>query len=537
MLSQKLKISIFFLIAFLLFTGAKPQKSPKKIKKVKKVALTPFQKLRKEYLVYKNSTETKKDLEMFNTFILKFDKFTNSQKNDEAIQSNYYIADINEKIYDLTNNQDYLDRAYNIYKKLSNYNDSYGLASQKKIMLLKNKVNSNENADKKEKVTAAKDRIKLLGIKHTKYDGYSRVVLELNDKCDFEHRYLKGDIENVKPERIVVDIKNTSYSDKNQLEPITLNDEILEKIRIGQFSDDILRVVLDLKKYVKYKTTFLTEPYRIIVDVYSKEVNIDLTDRENKQQDLKLSDKNVVTQLDNLPLKLIVIDMGHGAHDPGAIGYKGLKEKDVTLDIGLKLGEIIKKHFPQIEIVFTRKDDVYLKLDERTAMANAKKADLFVSIHANASKNKEAHGVETYFLNFTKEERAKEVVARENASSIEGVDEVQEILKDLIVSSKYNESSMLAAMIQKNLVNRVKLEYPDVLDLGVKQGPFYVLLGAAMPSVLVETAFISNPKEATRLADDSYRYKVAEGIFDGIREYILKTSSTLSKSRQYSGIQ
>jgi len=527
--SSKLKISVFFIIAFMLFVGAKPHKKVKKPKRAKKVVLTPFQKLKKEYLVYKNSSHTNKDVDVFKGYILKFEKFNNSNKEEEALQSKYYVADINEKLFELTQDKSYLNKAFEIYLRLSKYLDSYGLASQKKVELLKNKVNPQEEQVVSQNDIPKANKISLLGINHSANTSFSQVVIELDGEGVFEDRYLKAEAENSKPERIVIDLKNATYSNAKQLEPLIIQDDIIDRVRVGQFSPEILRIVLDLKQFSRYEAVFAKEPYRIIVNIYGKNAVSPATKGALKT-DGELTKKDVVSNNVKLPVKLIVIDMGHGAHDPGAIGYKGLKEKDVTLDIGLKLGEIIKKNFPQIEVVHTRKDDTFLKLEERAAVANSKKADLFISIHANASKNKDAHGIETYFLNFAKEERAKEVVARENASSIEGVDEVQEILKDLIVSSKYNESSMLAAMIQKNLVNRIRLEYKDVADLGVKQGPFYVLLGAAMPSVLVETAFISNPNEAMRLADDNYRYKVAEGIFEGVKEYILKANyASLSK--------
>ncbi len=526
MRSQKLKISIFFLIAFLLFIGAKPHKKVHKPKKSKKVVLTPFQKLKKEYLVYKNSSKNNKEAEVLKDYIVKFEKFTNSQKEDEKIQSNYYIADINEKLYEHTKDNEYLEKAYEIYLRLSKYLDSYGLASQKKVELLNVKVNKNEQPSTNHLEISENKRLKLLNITHSKSETFSQVFIQLDGVADYEHRHLKAELDNSKPDRVVIDIKNATYADSKLLEPIIIQDNIFDKIRVGQFTQDILRIVLDLKQFSRYETSLTNNPTGIVVNVYGKGSSSSSAVPEYKINTDKIeniSAKEVVSNV-KLPVKLIVIDMGHGAHDPGAIGYKALKEKDVVLDIGLKLGDIIKKSFPQIDVIYTRKDDTFLKLEERANIANAKKADLFISIHANASRNKEAHGIETYFLNFTKEERAKEVVARENASSIEGVDEVQEILKDLIVSSKYNESSMLAAMIQKSLVNRIKLDYKNVIDLGVKQGPFYVLLGAAMPSVLVETAFISNPIEAMRLADDNYRLKLAEGIFEGVKEYILKTN-------------
>lgn len=514
--SQKLKISIFFILAFFILVAAKPHK------KIKKVKLTPFQKLKKEYLVYKNSPNIKKDEMHYKEYLIKFEKFSDDNKEDVSMQSNYYIADINEKLFELTNNEEYIKKSYNIYLSLSKYSNSYGLAAQKKVEILSGITQlSSLDTEKRSDHEKADGFVKLKGIKHSDNDTYTRVIIELGNNATFEHTFLKGDPINNKPNRIVIDIKNATYQSSAQLEPIILDNRYLEKVRVGQFKSDTLRIVLDLKDFASYRAFSEKESYQIIVDIYGNNVKSDNRIFEDRYTSSSKAEK-VTGQL---PVKVIVIDMGHGAHDPGAIGYKGLKEKDITLDIGLKLGKILKESFPNIEVIFTREDDRFLKLEERTAIANDKKADLFISIHANASKNKEASGVETYFLNFTKEERAKEVVARENASSIEGVDEVQEILKDLIVTSKYNESSLLASMVQSNLVKRLQESYGDINDLGVKQGPFYVLLGAAMPSILVETSFISSPKDGAKLANEIYRYKIAEGIYEGVKEYMLKTVS------------
>lgn len=524
--SKKLKVSIFFLIIFILFVGAKPHKKVfHRKKQTKKVVISPFQKLKKEYLVYKNSPQDEKSVNVYKSYIIKFEKFSKSAKEDEQLLSNYYIADINEKLYELTGDKSYLNNAFEIYLRLSKYNNSYGLAAQKKVELNKGKLKKYEGNNKEEAVLVQnnEEKARLVDIKYEGKDDYTQVTIELNRECNFEHNYLKADLENNKPQRIIIDFKDTTYSHIEQLETQIANDNILDKIRVGQYNKDTLRVVLDLKTFYDYDAILLKEPFRVVVHLYNGKK------KDKKERKEAILNSSRLANFDKLPYKLIVIDMGHGAHDPGAIGYNGLKEKDVTLDIGLKLGRIIKENFPQIEVVYTRTDDTYLTLDERTALANKKKADMFISIHANASKNKDAHGVETYFLNFTKEHRAKEVVARENASTLEGVDEVQEILKDLIVSSKYNESSLLAMSIQKNLVNKIRFEYQEVNDLGVKQGPFYVLLGAAMPSVLVETSFITNPTEGKRLADENYRSKLAEGIFEGIKEYIMKSTFASSK--------
>lgn len=530
MFYQRLRVSLVFLLMFCVLVGAKAQK-----RAVKK--LTPFEKLRKEYLVYKNSNKSKAE-DVLNSYRLKFQKFVNSNRIDEGVQSLYYTGDIYEKLYELTKKEDFLNDAYSIYQKLSRYNNSFGLAAQKKVAILKPLTVENEKWDSGEKETEDKkpedlkeaapkaapvSLIKLNSIKYWSSEEYTRVVIELPGEAVYEHKMLKEDLESAKPKRIFVDVKNAVFSDPSQLAPVTVKDNLLEQIRVGQFQKDVLRVVLDLKSLGSYKIFALREPFRIVIDIYGKELK-DKGTLSEKKEDKKLQEAVFVSKDLKYNVKRIVLDGGHGAHDPGAIGHKGLKEKDVVLDIVLRLGKLVKDNFPDMDVIYTRDSDFFLSLEERTAVANTKKADLFISVHANASKKKSSEGIETYFLNFAKEERAMEVAARENATTLQGVDEVQTILRDLIVSSKYNESSMLASFVQKNLVDRISREYADVIDLGVKQGPFYVLIGAAMPSILVETSFISNPKEGARLADGKYRQKLAEGIFEGVREYILKTA-------------
>jgi len=218
-------------------------------------------------------------------------------------------------------------------------------------------------------------------------------------------------------------------------------------------------------------------------------------------------------------IRRIVVDPGHGGHDPGAMGTDGSREKDVVLDIGLKLARKLKDEMG-IDVVMTRSTDVFIPLEERTAIANKVNADLFVSIHANASLNKSVSGIETYYLNLAKTEKAARVAARENNTSLEKVSLLQAILFDLMANYKLNDSARLADEVQKSLCKKVTNQYPGTRNLGVKQGPFYVLVGATMPSILVETAFISNQNDVTRLKDPEYQDTTASGIIDGIKGYI-----------------
>ena len=218
-------------------------------------------------------------------------------------------------------------------------------------------------------------------------------------------------------------------------------------------------------------------------------------------------------------IRRIVVDAGHGGHDPGASGVGGTKEKDVVLQIALKLARKLREELG-LDVVLTRSTDVFLELQERTAIANKVGADLFVSIHANASPNRNTSGIETYYLNLAKTEKAAQLAAKENGTSLEKVSLLQAVLFDLMANYKLNDSAHLADEVQKAVYRKVGGNYAGVKNLGVKQGPFYVLVGATMPSILVETAFVSNDREEERLKDTAYQETTAEGIMEGVRAYI-----------------
>ncbi|MEE8483370.1 MAG: N-acetylmuramoyl-L-alanine amidase, partial [Nitrospinota bacterium] len=220
-------------------------------------------------------------------------------------------------------------------------------------------------------------------------------------------------------------------------------------------------------------------------------------------------------------IKVIVIDPGHGGKDPGAVGLKGLKEKDVVLDIAKRLRkELLRKC--RCKVVLTRNRDVFIPLEERTAFANTQGADLFISVHVNANNSRRVRGVETYFLSPARSKAERYTAARENMVSngteSKNINDLAFILSDMKNTSKINESSFMAASVQNSLVSTVGRKY-RVKDNGVKQAMFYVLHGARMPAVLVETSFISNPREEKRLKSASYRHQIAKGIALGVRNY------------------
>ena len=218
-----------------------------------------------------------------------------------------------------------------------------------------------------------------------------------------------------------------------------------------------------------------------------------------------------------LSVSRIVIDAGHGGHDPGAHG-NGITEAELTLDVALRVQKLLQKQ-PGVEVVMTRDTDVFIPLEERTAIANREGADLFLSIHANASRNALARGIETYFLNFAMNPEAEAVAARENATSRRAMHSLPDIVRAIALNNKANESRELAETVQRSMATKLALKNRALKDLGVKQAPFVVLIGAVMPSVLAEMSFVTNKQDAALLKTQAYRQQIAQALFDAIVDY------------------
>lgn len=356
--------------------------------------------------------------------------------------------------------------------------------------------------------SSAAEKIDVKSIRYWSSSDYTRVVIDLSGHVEFSKNRISD------PDRIYFDLKNTRLS-KEIKTAFSVGDNMLKTVRAGQFDPHTVRIVLDLEMIKDFNTFFLDNPPRLVVDI----------------QGTKRIKKPEAT----LTKRRIVIDPGHGGHDPGAVGPSGLYEKDVVLDIALKLKEILLED-PSNEVFLTRETDVFIPLEERTAIANNKNADLFVSIHANASPSRRATGIETYLLNWTNDEEAMRVAARENAISLKKMKEmyrqmdVLEMIKnDLMRENKRDASIRLAHYIQRSLISTLNEEKNNRkrIDHGVKQALFYVLFGAKMPSVLVEVSFISNPGEERLLSNESYRMHIAKAISTGLNIYI--ESSTISQ--------
>jgi N-acetylmuramoyl-L-alanine amidase len=381
--------------------------------------------------------------------------------------------------------------------------------------------------------------------------AYTRIVIEQNRSVRYQALELKN------PDRLVFDMLNARVGDLIDKDPLPVNDGILKQVRASQYAPDIVRVVLDLASIKNYEAFPLHDPERLVIDVTgdggaTAESQVTSTETgtqpqqenagENKtdpnaesyNQSAPPIQKPAVNNNDSarlslsrqmgLKIRTIAIDAGHGGHDPGAIGKNGLKEKTVTLDIAKRLATLVKDRLG-CEVIMTRDHDVFIPLDQRPFIAKSRGADLFVSIHVNANRKRKARGIETYIQGLQASDReAMATAARENAMSSKRLSEldseIDKILKDLKQDNKLEESLQLAHTVQSSLVDTMKPEQKQVVDLGVKRAFFYVLINTQMPSILAEVGFISNPDEEKQLRKDSYRQSIAEALYEGVKKYV-----------------
>jgi N-acetylmuramoyl-L-alanine amidase len=388
--------------------------------------------------------------------------------------------------------------------------------------------------------SGAEELVEVKGLRHWTTDESTRVVIDLSGPADFTKDILSN------PDRLFFDLKNAKVS-KDLQKNFEINSQVLKSVRVGQFNATTVRAVFDLETNTyDFKVLNLEDPARLVIDILTKSA---AAKKPAPRQDPKPAPKPAPkpemkpeTRPDmnteaRLMQRRVVIDPGHGGHDPGAVGPNGLYEKDVVLDIALRARSILRKEYPHYEVVLTRETDVFIPLPKRAALANRINADFFLSVHANASPNRQARGIETYLLNWTNDEQALRVAARENDISLKKMKEVQSelgiILASLERESKRDDSVKLAGFIQKALVAEMRPHYPRVHDLGVKQALFYVLVDAKMPSALAEVAFISNPEEEQLLADESYRQQVARSLVSGINAYFNTAPQPRMASREF----
>jgi N-acetylmuramoyl-L-alanine amidase len=385
-----------------------------------------------------------------------------------------------------------------------------------------------------------------------------RVSIELDAESIYRHEQLE------RPRRVFFDLKGARTTAPLQDAVLKFDDDVVREIRLGRHPQNTTRVVMDMEAVEAYSVFTLYNPFRLVIDfkraasaarpaapAATTGLTAALPGTRVPAVSPVVDEKPIPAAKDPVPLvsrpaaapatvsptspaansngqfslarqlglgiSRIVLDAGHGGHDPGARG-NGMNEAELVLDVTLRLRDLLEKQ-PGIEVTLTRDSDEFIQLEERTAIANRTGADLFLSIHANASRNAQARGVETYFLNFASNPEAEAVAARENSASGKTMHSLPEIVRAIALNNKIDESRDFADMVQKSMVRRLSSKNRTPRDLGVKQAPFVVLIGAGMPSVLAEISFITNKQDGTLLKTGAYRQQIAESLFDAIVRY------------------
>jgi len=351
----------------------------------------------------------------------------------------------------------------------------------------------------------------------------TRLIVEFSEPVHYRLQRVAARPELGVPARVYIDFLDTQLTDPGQI-PSTFAEGPLLRLRPAQPAARATRLILDVPGLSDYGAFPMLDPFRLVIDVrgtprigpHPPPLPVTATRPDRHPPAVAAPAVPAARRFK------IVLDPGHGGKDPGAIGVGGVVEKDVVLAIGLRLKERLAE-IRNIDVILTRDRDVFLALEERTARANAERADLFVSIHGNASPNSELSGVETYYLNNTNDHATLRLAAMENglrAMTAHGNRDAALILSDLIQNYKIQESVALAEEVQRGLVAELSAHATPANNLGVKRGPFYVLVGAGMPCVLVEVAFLTHPQEGARLATRSQQETIADGLLRGIRRFV-----------------
>jgi len=352
-------------------------------------------------------------------------------------------------------------------------------------------------------------------------ESYTRVALYTSGPVTFEEQASAAGGSPDRPAQIILSLRSCVVNPKMETH-LKTTDPFLEGVSARQADNNITQVVLDARTLDRYRIFTLSDPHRLIIDVQgTRPPPVSAPPpAEVPHPPVETAKLPSLARQLGLEVKRIVIDPGHGGKDKGATGPNGVHEKTVTLALALELKKILESQM-NCQVTLTRTSDRFVPLEARAAMANAQKADLFISIHTNAHNDPRYFGTETYFLDFSKDQESARVAAFENATSTKQISDLEKILQDLLMNTKIKESSQLAKQVQTHIVRGLRGgQYGEVRDLGVKQAPFWVLLGAEMPCILVETAFITHPREEARLKDGEFRRCMAEGMASGIGAYI-----------------
>jgi N-acetylmuramoyl-L-alanine amidase len=368
---------------------------------------------------------------------------------------------------------------------------------------------------------SAGDRFSVSDIKYWSNPNYTRIVVYGKGDLKYTKNTLRRDPVTGKPPRIYIDMEHAVLP-RGIDNSLAIRDGLLQQARIAQYNSNTVRLVLDMESLKDSTAKALENPSRLVVDIYGEGQVAAIPGHGSAE----LPDSTEVLPLSKqlgLRIKRIVLDPGHGGKDPGAIGPGGLREKDVVLSLARRIKPRLEAM--GYEVLLTRDTDVFVELPDRARFANNNKADLFVSIHTNASKNRKVRGIETYFLGVARDRQSSETAMLENAvSDANALSDLEQILYSLMSQENMLHSSILAETVQDAMYGKLNGIYGSVKNLGVKQAPFYVLSKTDMPAVLIETSFISNSSEERLLSRNDFRDSLSESITRGIIDYAVKVT-------------
>lgn len=492
-------------------------------------------------------------------------RFPTSGYADDAL---WRAASLADESYQRLNRQEDRDKALKMYRWLvQEYPTSTFVkqANSKIAAINVSDVVTDSPSTSEADVAPAPERATLTSIQRAVLPDAVRVTIELDREVTYKEDRIGG------PARLFFDLKNVDVTAALKDKVLTYGSDVVSKIRVGRHPDNVVRVVLDFEDVRRYSVFTLYSPFRLVIDAErnvaaaaapsmavaparaeTASVAIPAPAPPPKPKPTLIDEPvpaapvpetpmpatasppppiearptapaanaaggfSIARQL-GLSVSRIVIDPGHGGHDPGTPA-RGLTESQLTLDVALRLEKLLAKD-EGVEVVLTRRTDAYIPLEERTAIANRSDADLFLSIHANSSRNTAASGIETYFLSFASSPDAEAIAARENSASEREMHQLSDIIKAISLNNKLDESRDLANMVQDALMANLKKSNREVRSRGVKKAPFVVLIGAQMPSVLAEISFLTNRRELQLLKTAAYKQRIAESLYNAIVKY------------------
>lgn len=523
---------------------------------------------REAFYSHKDSGNPSKDrkawVEIASLFLKVYEAYPKSYRADDSL---YTLACVYNELFGKYKNEKDADQALNYFSKLVDEYPGSRLADDAQLQIaefyLREKKDPQKALEAYEKIpklfpdgdklnesnkmiaslkkeipkethketNGKKELVRVNSIRYWSNPTYTRVVIDLASGLEFKETRLKD------PDRLYIDLYNATLPEDIINNVISVQDGLLKQIRASQYKPDVARIVFDVKNFKDFEVFSYEDPFRLVMDIrgpskFQNSAHEKTTPEKTEAATVpsaptptppppsKDHAETKLSQPNPFDIKRIVLDPGHGGKDQGATGYHGIIEKDVVLDIALRLKKILMEKLP-CKVVMTRDTDVYIPLEERTAIANTSNGDIFISIHGNSAPRKDAYGIETFFLSNALSERALNTALRENMVATKDMsDDLRFILSDMLANSNMKESSELAGMIQKYLVHGLQANYNRIKDLGTKGGPFYVLHGANMPSVLAEVAFLSNPMEGQRIQNSEYKERIAMALYEGIKQYI-----------------